>query len=29
VVTFAIPEGSRPGEFEMVIGFDRNVPGAG
>jgi hypothetical protein len=28
-VTIAIPEGSRPAEFEMQIGFDRNVPGAG
>jgi len=28
-VTFAIPEGSRPGEFEIFVGFDRNVPGAG
>jgi hypothetical protein len=28
-ITFAIPEGSRPGEFEVFIGFDRNVPGAG
>jgi len=28
-VTFALPEGSRPGEFEIQIGFDRNVPGAG
>lgn len=28
-VTFMIPEGSRPGEFEVFVGFDRNVPGAG
>lgn len=28
-VTFAIPEGSRPGEYEVYVGFDRNVPGAG
>ena len=28
-VTFNIPEGSRPGEFEVYVGFDRNVPGAG
>lgn len=28
-ITFAIPEGSRPGEFEVFVGFDRNVPGAG
>lgn len=28
-VTFAVPEGSRPGEFEVYVGFDRNVPGAG
>lgn len=28
-VTVPIPEGSRPGEFEIQIGFDRNVPGAG
>jgi hypothetical protein len=28
-VTFNIPEGSRPGEFEVFVGFDRNVPGAG
>lgn len=28
-VTFTIPEGSRPGEFEVYVGFDRNVPGAG
>lgn len=28
-VTFDIPVGSRPGEFEIVVSFDRNVPGAG
>ncbi len=28
-VTFAIPEGSRPGDFEVFVGFDRNTPGAG
>ena len=28
-VTFNIPEGSRPGEFEVYVGFDRNIPGAG
>jgi hypothetical protein len=28
-VTFNVPEGSRPGEFEVYVGFDRNVPGAG
>lgn len=28
-VTFTIPEGSRPGEFEVFVGFDRNIPGAG
>ncbi len=28
-VTFAIPEGARPGEYEVYVGFDRNVPGAG
>ncbi|HEU4379546.1 MAG TPA: hypothetical protein VFR73_13320 [Hyphomicrobiaceae bacterium] len=28
-VTFAVPEGSRPGEFEVFVGFDRNVRGAG
>jgi hypothetical protein len=28
-VTFSVPEGSRPGEFEVFVGFDRNVPGAG
>jgi hypothetical protein len=28
-VTVPVPEGARPGELEIQIGFDRNVPGAG
>jgi hypothetical protein len=24
-----IPEGARPGEFEVFVGFDRNIPNAG
>ena len=28
-VTFTVPEGARPGEFELYVGFERNVPGAG
>ncbi len=28
-VNFAIPEGSRPGEYDVFIGFDRSIPGAG
>lgn len=28
-VTFDIPEGSRAGEFELVVGFDNKVAGAG
>ena len=28
-VTFAVPEGSRPGEFEMLVGFDSKAAGAG
>jgi hypothetical protein len=28
-VTFEVPEGSRPGEFEVYVGFDRNTPNAG
>jgi hypothetical protein len=28
-VTFDIPVGSRPGEFEINVSFDRNIPGAG
>ena len=28
-VTFAGPEGSRPGEFELMVGFDSKAAGAG
>lgn len=28
-VTFNVPEGSRPGEYEVFVGFDRTAPGAG
>ena len=28
-MTFEIPEGSRPGEYEVYVGFDRTIPGAG
>lgn len=28
-ISIPIPEGSRPGEFEVLVGFDRAVPGAG
>lgn len=28
-VTFAIPEGTRPGEYEVFVGFNRAIPGAG
>lgn len=28
-VTFAVPEGNRPGDFEVFVGFDRAAPGAG
>ncbi len=28
-LTFDIPEGSRPGEFEVFVGFDQNAQGAG
>ena len=28
-VSFVVPEGSRPAEFELYVGFDRNTPGAG
>ncbi len=28
-VTFPVSEGARPGEYEVFVGFDRNVPGAG
>ncbi len=28
-VSFTVPEGARSGEFEVQVGFDRNIPGAG
>lgn len=28
-VSFTVPEGSRPAEYEVFVGFDRNTPGAG
>jgi hypothetical protein len=28
-VTFPVPVGARPGEFELFVGFEKNVPGAG
>ena len=28
-VTFDVPEGARPGEFEVYVGFDRTTPNAG
>ena len=28
-VSFPVPEGARAGEFEVQVGFDRNIPGAG
>lgn len=28
-VSFTVPEGSRPAEYELFVGFDRNAPGAG
>jgi hypothetical protein len=28
-VSFPLPEGARPGEFEVYVGFDRTAPGAG
>jgi len=28
-ISFNVPEGSRPAEFEVYVGFDRNTPGAG
>lgn len=28
-ITFDIPEGTRPGEFEVFVGFDQNTQGAG
>jgi len=28
-ITIPVPEGSRPGELEIFVGFDRSIPGAG
>lgn len=28
-VTFDVPEGARPGEFEVFVGFERSTPNAG
>ena len=28
-ISFSIPEGTRPGEFEVFVGFDQKAPGAG
>lgn len=28
-VTFTVPEGSRPGEFEVYVGFERGIPNSG
>lgn len=28
-LTFEVPEGARPGEFEIFVGFERSVPNAG
>ncbi len=28
-VSFTVPEGSSPAEYEVFVGFDRNIPGAG
>jgi hypothetical protein len=28
-IAFTIPEGSRPAEYEVYVGFDRATPGAG
>lgn len=28
-LTFDVPEGARPGEFEIFVGFDKNIPNAG
>lgn len=28
-ITFDIPEGSRPGDYQVFVAFDRNIPGAG
>jgi len=29
MVTFEVPEGSRAGEYQVFVGFDKTVPGAG
>jgi hypothetical protein len=28
-IAFKVPEGARPGEFEVFVGFDRNTPNSG
>jgi hypothetical protein len=28
-MSFKIPEGSRPGEYEVFVGFDHTTPNAG
>jgi hypothetical protein len=28
-LTFNIPEGTRPAEYEVYVAFDRGTPGAG
>ena len=28
-VSINLPEGSRPGDYEVFVGFDHNIPGAG
>jgi len=28
-ITFDLPEGTRPGEFEVTVGFDPKAAGAG
>jgi hypothetical protein len=28
-ISFNVPEGARPGEYELFVGFDRTTPGAG
>jgi hypothetical protein len=28
-ISFTVPEGSRPAEFEVYVGFDRSAAGAG
>ena len=28
-LSFDVPEGARPGEFEIFVGFDQKAPGAG